>query len=650
MSRAKEKKDWLASIVERSGIERTQVESILAKARVQASPITAAPKRLLLEEICFSGEKAGTDQDGPFEFEWRDLEQGLWGLVSDKNLKGKTTVFEVVRWLLKGQSGSNLQDDVKGWIRSAALRFQLDGVSYAVETQIDENLSGNLSRLSAQGLKRKVASFATEAEFADTMSDFFMRQFAIDPIPIYRKTQAGGGATSLHDWQAAAGVMFIGTDYGTLLGELPPTTGLPPKLLQIFLGLPWVSTHTAIGATLRECKREIESEAELAHLSQESKSQRIDELTQVLESKRQQLERFAKAENAAEELTKAVASLAQSQNSEVQLLSGVSKAKSTLSQAESAYLTDKRDLQAHCDSAAANAVFRSLNPTCCPRCDKAISAAKKSAEAKTHDCSVCGRKIGSDEDAAAIEAELRQRLKASQMSRKKSKKALSELEKQLKNLKKATAKIEAKIKALSKRVEKSSQRLQIETEIAVLEGRLEELNAELPIPPERMESLKVLEAAEKETKTRFEDAQASLLEAVSERIVQFSRTFGMTLLTNASLKGNLNLSLVKGGQQTSYSKVTPGEKLRLKVATVLALISVGETHDVGRYPGVLFIDSPGNNELVSKDLDQLVAGLEALTDQFEHLQVFIASIASNAVLKHLPERNQIRARRNGAIW
>lgn len=650
MSKANAKKDWLASIVERSGIDRTRVEAILAEARIQASPVTAAPKRLQIVEIRFSGEKAGTQDDGPFEFEWLELKNGLWGLVSDENLKGKTTVFEVVRWLLKGQPSSNLQDDVRGWITDAALRFQIEDVDYLVQFQVNEGLSGRLSRVSPKGQNRKIASFTNEAEFAATMSDFFMRQFSIDPIPIYRKTQKGQGATTLHDWQAASGVMFVGTNYDTLLGELPVVTGLPPKLLQVFLGLPWVSTHTSVGAALRECKRQAEHDKDAAERAHNSRTQRMDELAEALNQKRHEFEGLSDPGDSVDQLTKATARLAQSRNAEVKLVSSITRARNALSQAESAHLTDKRDLQAHADSAAANAVFRSLNPTCCPRCDKTISAAKKAAEVRTHDCSVCGRKIGSDEDATIIEAQLRQRLKASQKSLKDSKKTLRELEKELDRSKRETSESETSIKALSAKVEESSGRVQVEKEIAVLEARLEELDAEHTQPSNRLDALKVLEAAEKETKSRFEEVQAALLDEVSARIVEFSRSFGMTLLTEASLKGNLNLSLVKGGRKTSYSKVTPGEKLRLKVATVLALISVGETQGVGRYPGVLLIDSPGNNELVSSDLDQLIAGLDGLTGQFEHLQVFVASTASEAVLKHLPEKNQIRARSSESIW
>ncbi len=352
----------------------------------------------------------------------------------------------------------------------------------------------------------------------------------------------------------------------------------------------------------------------------------------------------------AEKLKAASEELRKNKNVEISLVSQIANAKKSFSQCDSAYLEDQRELQSHVDSTAANAVFRALNPTCCPRCDKKISDAKKAAEAKTHDCSVCGKKVSSDEDAADIEMELKSRLNASKKSRRESKKALKRLEEELEAVEQSTAELEASIRKLSKKMGQSGEQVQLEKEVAVLEARLEELNIEDSEPSKQELAVKILEAAEKETKSRFKETQDELLASVSARIVEFANKFGMTLLTKASLKGNLNLFLTKGGEQTSYSKVTPGEQLRLKVATVLALISVSEEHGLGRFPGVLLVDSPGNNELVPKDLEQLIAGLDDLASEFEHLQVFVASIASQAVLKHLEKENLIRAKKNESIW
>lgn len=39
--------------------------------------------------------------------------------------------------------------------------------------------------------------------------------------------------------------MFIGTNYETLLGDLPVSAGINARLITMYLGVPWVSTDLA---------------------------------------------------------------------------------------------------------------------------------------------------------------------------------------------------------------------------------------------------------------------------------------------------------------------------------------------------------------------------------------------------------------------
>lgn len=168
-------RDWVTSIAERADANPDSVEQILADYRIQASPVVPAPRRLLLKRIHFSGIKDGVDCSGEFEFEWDKLDHGLWAILTDSNLKGKSSVLEVVRWLLRGRPTANLQDDVRSWIRESSLSFQLDEVDYKVEIQCGDDVTGKLSRFSRSGNKRKIGWFGNELEFEAVMSDFFMR-------------------------------------------------------------------------------------------------------------------------------------------------------------------------------------------------------------------------------------------------------------------------------------------------------------------------------------------------------------------------------------------------------------------------------------------------------------------------------------------
>jgi hypothetical protein len=124
--------EWLDVIAARAGWDTSRIESALASHHIVPAPVLASPRRLMLVEIAFSGVKDGVVDDGPFEFRWDALGHGLWAMLTDRNLRGKSSIMEVVRWLLRGRPSSNLQDDVRRWIHKARLRFLLDDVNHEV--------------------------------------------------------------------------------------------------------------------------------------------------------------------------------------------------------------------------------------------------------------------------------------------------------------------------------------------------------------------------------------------------------------------------------------------------------------------------------------------------------------------------------------
>jgi hypothetical protein len=162
--------------------------------------------------------------------------------------------------------------------------------------------------------------------------------------------------------------------------------------------------------------------------------------------------------------------------------------------------------------------------------------------------------------------------------------------------------------------------------------------------------MKVLSAILAETDSRVRAVRNDLLKDVSTRIVHYAQRFGMHTLTGATLKANAVLSLVKGGTNTFYSKVTEGEKLRLKVATILAMLEIGEQKGVGRHPGLLMIDSPAAQEVSQSDLEALVSGLQSVAKDIPHCQIFVAGRSSEAITDHVPSANRREAVDGGFLW
>ncbi len=321
-----------------------------------------------------------------------------------------------------------------------------------------------------------------------------------------------------------------------------------------------------------------------------------------------------------------------------------------ITQSETAYAEDRRDYQAHLDAAAAGEIFRKLDPSCCPRCDAAVTEERRKQESTKKACSVCGGKIAADENVEAQKDVLKSRVDAS-------KGALDAAKREQKFANEGLEKTQAEIKALDRQIATFTKKLEVfdvrkrlEIEVAVLEARLTEASHD-PEPEVSNEDEKtIIDAIVVETDDRIKNTQVDLLKDVSDQLTIYAQKFGMEMLTQAQLKGNMNLTIVKGGQQTSYSKVTEGEKLRLKVATVLAMIRVAEKKGVGRHPGLLMIDSPGAQEVAPEDREHLIAGLDDISKELAHLQVFVASIASADILKHIPKKRMRLAVGHDPLW
>ncbi|MHA3700902.1 hypothetical protein ACXR2U_01855 [Jatrophihabitans sp. YIM 134969] len=139
------------------------------------------------------------------------------------------------------------------------------------------------------------------------------------------------------------------------------------------------------------------------------------------------------------------------------------------------------------------------------------------------------------------------------------------------------------------------------------------------------------------------------METLSTRITDLARSFGMSNLTAVSLDGGARMKVTTGGQDTSFSKCERGEMLRLKVATAIALIEQAHASGVGRHPGLLFVDSPGSEEMDDDDFDTMIGSLnEAATAS--DIQVVVATRHVNSLVELLDTPRLRIARGTAFVW
>ncbi|MBF0185547.1 MAG: hypothetical protein HQM06_14335 [Magnetococcales bacterium] len=647
---------WRDKIAKRASASLDEVNALLARTGIRPSPLPATPSRLTIQRIEFTGCKVDTQppaRDGAFHFLWDDLSSGPWVMMTDGNLKGKSSVIEIIKWMLRGHPSSILRDDIKKWLQHVSLDFRLGEKHLKVEIDLDDGkLQGRLIQPMENMQEDLVlANFFTPNEFQETMSSFFMKELDLEVIQAFRE---GSEEPATHDWQALSGALFIGTDYKALLGEVV-VDGLAGSLLRMYLGLPWISTLSMAKANLKVAEREQARQS--THFAEEQRRSRarLEQIDKELEGKRKRLQRIQSDKEVRNKHRESIAGKTHIANQLRELGTQRAELAVSLDEASLAYNADRRELLRFQEGEAAYAVFRALDPEMCPRCEGHIGEERRQREKDTNGCSVCGEQISMQTDDPEERSQILQaQVEASRKAHDRGKAALQELEDRLKELQFEEAAIDLECDRLGRILDDGFDEYHdLRAEIRMLEKEQQTIviyseGSGQQLAPGRA----ILQAVVKETESQVEGLKVELLNSVSQEIVRLAQEFGMTAITSATLRGNASLEVITNGEKTTYSKLTGGEQLRLKVATVLAILKVSEKKGVGRHPGLLFIDSPKNHQMIDGDFKHLLSGLRSAVETLPHLQVFVASTYSEILKQWIgEEEKRIRhAVGEGYLW
>ena len=625
--------DWKSRIAAKSKTDLDLAEEILARHAIEAQSVIPRRRTITLTGIKLAGTKSGVVEDGSevqeakFSFDWGPLGPGLWVVASDRNARGKSSVLNVFKAALKGSFPGSIKPGVWRWLAEIEVGFKLDDVQHRVVATKPAGSDavgpsgGFKARLERddRGTWTTLASVDDGDAFESVMSDFFMQELGFEKFHAY---QGSSDSKKTHGWPSMGSALFMSGAGPALFGS-ETADGLPLKLLQLFIGLPWISTYTAISTSLKQVNAE---SARLAEVSDQARGG-IEASIGQLRKQRDDLirEKATLPDRAAIhlQLRDDDRNLATARRQRSELQGALLSLQNECAAASSAY-DDARNLRRQLDDElSAGHVFRRLRPSTCPSCDADVHPAHEHGN-----CPLCGEKEKpeSEEASARIES-LREDERQAKEAKDRFAKEIANASAGMDDLDGQIAELEARIGRADSALTEAHKSAEIEGRITALTGGIDALEEALPPAPRKDASADahILKAALDVTRECFDGMQQAILEHFSTRLREIATRIGVTNLTSVSVKSN-QINIIQEDVQLTFSRLTQGEKLRFRIAAALAAVETAKWSGTGRHPGLIVLDSPAAEEMSGDDFGAVLASLQAVMEDQPDVQVVVSAL------------------------
>ncbi|WP_435204938.1 hypothetical protein [Micromonospora sp. bgisy143] len=658
-----ESRDLPDRIALEAEVGRHRVLEVFQEFGLPLASSTALPRPLSVSRLRIAGDRT-VEPRGPFDTTLR-FGSGLTALVAH-NLKGKTSILELITWCLRGRHRDDLQGVVKSWISQLDCDALVAGRPLGLRLSMDHGDIVDGRILSAptldalQGVREarpdlgvtEVVAVQDAAAYGDAVAALMLDLLNLGRLE-NASTQAASGRVT-HGWPTYFGALYlpVGGDRA-LLGDVV-MGGLAGRLLQVFLDLPSVALLSQVKAIrdARVASAKAES-ADDARLRARQAQQYGDALRQLSEARERLRELTVEAEPI-EPVSSLAARVARLGSQLLEAESRLRAARQTHDLLRAQRQSDEKSLNDLRESAVARALFHALDPVACPRCEAPVTSARRAAESKAHTCAVCATAVAvvDDEGREQIEQEAQDRLKASQQAEQAAATEMAAASDNAQVLRQHLTSTEQRLR-LAEQASQAGERAELMALIARLEGMLTVL-----VPPDDItvglvdDVQRVLGAAVKVLETDGSRASEGLFDALNKEIVEAARRFGMTDLDRVKIDRAARLQVFKvGGPREWFSNQSNGERLRLRIAVVVALLRVGTQFGLATHPGLLLVDSPKAEEVQDVDANALFTELEQAAADLPGLQVILTT-ADEPLTRSVLTRSNIIAPAvpGGPLW
>jgi hypothetical protein len=635
-------------VAKRSGVDRARVDTALAAHAVPVVAVPTAVRSLRVLRVRLVGNKIGVSSAGPFDRTF-ELPTGVVMAVAP-NLRGKTSLLEVITLCLRG-TPRELQHDVLGWLHSVECDVELNGNFFGFRIRLSSGSITSARVYQAQSeaqlathllgtAARKLVDATSAEEYSAEVEALMLDRLGLEPI--VNTTSRSDDGVQTHGWPSYFSALYPPSGgEKVLIGEIA-MGGMAGRLLTVFLDLPNAALLTRVRAAHDVALKKLNAERERAKAAAAQSGQLRQEQLTVLQRSQDALASLSPvgSERSATAVAGSVSALA---DRLADAETDRREAAALHRQARDARWADERALNNLRESVVAQRLFHGLDPTACPRCETPVDGGRREREVNDHVCAVCTTPVGPNADDVAddVVAELESALTASRSAEEEAARALAAIETRITSLTSELEEAESDLRA-ARDARETGQRAELLTAIARAEGALAVLPEQLP-EPQADPDVAVLQALATELDDDLKRGSAAALDELGMEITSLARTFGIESVESVTVDRSARLKISKGGAEgRSFSSQSPGERLRLRIATILALLRVGARRGIATHPGLLMLDSLRAEEVQDSDAHAVLEALVTVAGDTPGLQLITTTADETLPVGRLDEAAVLR--------
>ncbi len=633
---------------------------------MQRSNVAIPERRIIVRQIWLRGRKWQDNPAAATEFTYRRfLVPGMNGWVAG-NGAGKSTLLKTIVWALTGVAPS-FKADVRAWLEDIAVELEITGdgiytIRYRPRTG-QPKVTGEIYNhaldavLNDAGTLTPLDTFVDSKPMSRAITAFFTERMGFFELEAVEwRAATFSSVRRVVSWEVYAQALFIGAeDYADYLFPRRDTNAKQHQnTLAMLLGLDVIAAVSRLKAKWDQAKGDFEFQKKRVEANTADVRGRITQAEQQLRQVEARIAAIDAGQSVVVDATHVI-HVRERIAHELQRIS-------TLTETEQALLAEERRIKADLGKTRRDAqvlreivqfrfFFSGLPVERCPHCEQGIAQERVAQEQDTGLCRLCGSDLhpatSTEQQEVALDA-VDRRIDSLDQTLRILGRDVRVVHRDIEAANAAVKQLQAELGDLPRQEQAgfTNELRELLAAQGFWKGQLAELNAQTTEgQSERLQELQlqrdIYQVAYQTLQNDVNRDHRAILDTLGERTTSFAQSFGIRNLDRISFNPQFEMLITQAGKTNHYTDMEMSEALRIKIAFHLALLTLRSASGVGRHPGLLIADAPGNGEMDPERLGAIVQGFATLKEQLgDQVQILIAT--TKAELADICDENAVQ--------